>query len=849
MNYFNELLESYSRLKKRSLRLLEDTGLDPNAEAKAKQYISQADSVKQQPSPNYRVQVAEAPGSQIWVDRKGSAQIFFNGFGGRAIDINPQTSPDGYKKFVGLFSGQSQAGGGKGLDQGAAGGMGQGVVAGPTYPFGPRESYLAQQEYNQITERICETLKDPLECEKLKKGFTRLLNTGDSGTITRAIDNYRYISERCAEDVQQCKAKLATGEDQKLKERTSAYIKYALSLIKKGGKLTKHESDWLRDSVIISSKTGQIIIRNKFTGEGMLFADTSDHMRLLIGEGAKTLIDENGNKIDLTVSTEDFIKVSQPAQASVLRGQFLEDLHIAAFMTRQCTKMPDGPEKNACSRKARDYLLKWKDKISHVRDAFREYVQEKQNQELVGGTLASDLNSDDALFSQLGQMFGENLDDPTFPVNQLITRLQKMTARGIMVRNPDFIIPMGQVTGYGRRADALEIFNTREAAVEALVREGYPRVKAEKLVSKEPITKEEICSEKKLTKWCSENMDNFTAGYALNISLKNYYDLEAEELKLGQQDIENMTDMIEGTHCKPGDMDCEKLVEKNLRYVAESLGIKGRNLSEIRRQLKEVNDINKSFYKNYDSFMKKLPKEVQYYDKNGKLKSRTNLQNFLKTTLSSVLKNTDHNDPAFKELKSNLESTIQRLHNREEGVSREEILSQITFAVQQQQIDRMLSSDNPEEKTLATQWLASRALFTGGSSDRCVIQVNELKTGESLIVDQNDVADEFSKLARGEKSNLRMGRSGSKGYALFDENNKEVAVVEHSVKIDKNNKPQVTARLKISRAYVKSKNIGSVGANDKASQQSKINNSTILNYLKNQQLVLEDMIKLISKDV
>lgn len=117
MKYFVELLESYSKLKKRKLTLLSEASkLDPAAVKKANDYINKA---KKANPPGTKVPVAEVPGASIWAaqdpkKKENKGKAVFDGLpgrNGRAMNIEPGAGGKGalYAEFVKLLGGGQQA--------------------------------------------------------------------------------------------------------------------------------------------------------------------------------------------------------------------------------------------------------------------------------------------------------------------------------------------------------------------------------------------------------------------------------------------------------------------------------------------------------------------------------------------------------------------------------------------------------------------------------------------------------------------------------------------------------------------------------------------------------------------
>ena len=126
MDYFQELLLSYQKIKNRTFRVSfpidEAVQLDPQAKALADQYITQAQSVQNQPPPNNKITVPQIPGSFIWIAQEGKArgQPVFDGFpnaGGRALAVaGTGNAKQNYNDFIKLLTSEQE---GQPKDKGA----------------------------------------------------------------------------------------------------------------------------------------------------------------------------------------------------------------------------------------------------------------------------------------------------------------------------------------------------------------------------------------------------------------------------------------------------------------------------------------------------------------------------------------------------------------------------------------------------------------------------------------------------------------------------------------------------------------------------------------------------------
>ena len=103
MDFFTELLESFSRKHNRKLRLLEQE-VDPEAEALAKQALAQGS--QQSAKESFQNPITTPNGNQIYIWKTGKGKVNFN--------YQPVSFPsfgvdDNYEKFVGSFKKDAEA--------------------------------------------------------------------------------------------------------------------------------------------------------------------------------------------------------------------------------------------------------------------------------------------------------------------------------------------------------------------------------------------------------------------------------------------------------------------------------------------------------------------------------------------------------------------------------------------------------------------------------------------------------------------------------------------------------------------------------------------------------------------
>lgn len=694
MKYFTELLESYSKLKKRTLKLFEQEGFDPAAKAKADAYIGQADSLKSNPSPTNRVQVKEHPGTEIWVTPKG--KTVYNGFGSQVVDVNSNSNPKGYQKFVNHFltSGQQPQ-----TDLSPEGqqlstelGGQPGIAQETTYPWIDGNAFIDEASYTRAIEKVCSANKK--ECEELRNAYSKFLNSGKTGTIAYTISRTRYSVEGCPENDPLCKAQSNPNASTLSKESAARTLQKSLQLLTKDAPLTEDEKLFLERNINLS-QSNQILLVDRSTGKGLMITQgRRTELYRVLDQLSKT------KGVNLLSDKKNFIRDATHGggASSAIRGFFYEDLRKAAIELNKC-KTIDQKEIGACQRRAAESFERWKDKQDLLRDSFQDLV----NQYSQDGEVAIDTQNNLDMFlmnTVLMQLGKGNIDNADQAFKAFTYRMTRLSQLGATLRNPSEVVSTAADVGEGRKADLREFYNSIDEAKKALDQMGLS--KFSEMISQEPNGK-------------------FSIGDSLKFSTA------FEQVDAGQMSTENMLETLKSPVGTPR------------HKLLESMGITDVHKKFITKELNQVIKMTES--------MSQIPKVSEYLDNEGNLKKNASREKILKT-IEDHLRSEDLfnglTSDLQRKIKQAIESEISK--GKKSKVNWEELCLDISKTYQKQRFANMLQSKNPKERQSAMSFIVGAGVLAGGSADNAMLTVVDAVKGKMHITNQNSSLQRLSSL-------------------------------------------------------------------------------------------------------
>jgi len=785
MKYFTELLESYSRLKKRTLKLLEaeqnNEGPSQEAVAKAKQAINQFNStvaadpnkpnIKSYPSKN---QFRSSPGTynvRIFSGEDGIKKYQF-ATSINAIDILPETEMDpGWNKFVSYFETDLSK---------RFGGEGVGTAAPIEKPSKQKTNLISWWDVTGFASKLKQAVLDRIASKldsKRKEKFLNYISKAFSGnraegSIARMIDENTSIAlddngNINFEDSEE-------GADQELKNQVQDTMKKCLDIFSKD-KITGSECSFLKQS-LVKVKGGQFVVKDAISGgRGLVFNDRSKHIRDLFDTGA-SIHDCKLNEISM----------SQLVGGGNLRGNYMEIDAVVAHLAFACAD-PEKRAKYSNCEGAKEELIQ--EMINNREGLNKAFQALKAKAEAMDGEFAIPTDDETALaMVELRRIFGDNADV------EVVRKIAQMTAYEYRIRRPDFILRVGGTTRGGRRADTLELYETREAAVNAMKRQGFSPEDAESLVKEMDIS--DICGQdERIGKTCPK--DTSRSYYGVNISMKNYLNID-EGISLGTVSENTSKAVLTGRDCPKGEEETCSPEERELinrfrvkakeHFKLSDLDVRGvkkleERLSEIDDKIDSLNDANVRV-------------------KGGDRISVKQLKTYAKTLSSQIMKDLGYEGAT----EDGLYRKLQEFYEASEG-DPEQLKGLIKCFVRDQELKKI--TNTPQGRKTVNAHRAMTAFLAGGSTDDSVLSARALQTGEAFVSQQNSMFEMYRDvLEKGDDSEYEIVSSESGRSVTIqhkDENKRKQTGHSMKVSTDVKKSGRLDMKAHASRNLVRSK--------------------------------------------
>ena len=740
MNYFLELLESYSRLKKRNLKLLEedqpsDEGPSPEALKKAKnavntfeQLLANASGISasypekdvyQKQSETYRVRIFKEKNKPT--KRYQYKKSYY------AVADLPQEGTPEWLTFVSYFETDLSKRFGSQIKSGE---VSPNVVTGKTGTSrakGPTLIGWFQGIGQKIRTALGTPGNRPTFFNKILREFTnkddreafetstdrKFDGTIQMGSLARSLDNSITI------DIVNGKPKAGEKSDaisQNLKQELGEIISDAIEKFSKGEPFTEDECEKFKQNFQLV-KGGGMIVRNNETesNRGLFLIDSSNYMRKLFRAGASQV----GCNIVENVDLGDSI-----LGGSNLRGKYGERVDVLLSLISACKD----PERKQELENCDDVVEELVEEIRNYPDEFKEdlfnIIKRKNLSEEEGGDYSIPLDNVDAMHMEaLTRIFGSDREG----VQEAFKRLIAGHMYGQRIRRPDFVIHVAEEVGGGVRDDTVELYKTKDSAVQALMRHGLSREEAEKFT--EPVNVSSICNTEARRKTCPK--DRGVPYFKISNSLKTYISFK-KGAKLGSLSENTRTMAILGDcpetkakGCSPEEI---KKAKDFYDSVAKRMGFTDKDLEsnkEIEKQIKAQ-----------DKLVDDLPVKAATTGRTKGLITKDSLKDICKVAedqLRSVLSHDEFKkSDAAKILKKMKEGDLED-PERVKGV--------IKNLLKQELLKRKASSDNPDDRRAAKVYAATEANLTGACKNPTLFSGNEMETGRVFVCDQNAFFD------------------------------------------------------------------------------------------------------------
>ena len=484
VNIFQELLDSYDKLKKRTLVINLDEAakpLDPQSEQKAKSYISQATSKSNQPPPNNKVAIPELGGAQIWVavEGKSAGNIVFNGFSGprqgKALplssDVKQGTNYQNYVEFVNMFGGGSQT-----EDPS------QQQLVEPTVTTLPSTNPEIQKSLMKAFRGTIDLIlgnfflqdKDkPAWMEEGPEGMFKELGTKFTllpGSLEQKLNkSFGLMYDKTTETL----LKVPVSEyDKEIAAKTFEKFVSVCSKFK-DGTFNEEDAVWVSHHVV-ADKNGLWFKDPIRLDYGVAFDWNNSYTQLK--DKFFTNMVESYNR-----AYEEWSETKRTSPLFTIKFQTLRPIPIA-YRTNDLNDIRGKTAEElqiaihhlatGNNDEFRKIVANLKDKFGkNLVDAYN-YGQSFQQEQNVGTQQLAGYQELVDNLSKLssGQMVS-TLDEAIF--NSVLKRLFRIEAKGMLIRNPKTLEHVGKNVAKGLKADVIEGYSSKNEAVEAFVNCGF----------------------------------------------------------------------------------------------------------------------------------------------------------------------------------------------------------------------------------------------------------------------------------------------------------------------------------------------------------------------------------------
>lgn len=822
MNYLQELLESYSRLKQRKLKLLERVSAPPSPEALqlAQQYFQQAG-----PAQGQKVPVKELPPAYVRIN--GAGKVVFTGYpGGRYGKEFTLQSKQDIDELARLLD---QAQGNKGEQPAPEDDAGQQEVSEkqPGQPT-PGEANAPASTYSIIEGDLLDpmTLQGAIEHLPIAEQQLILSQAGRLQNSRWAIDatgkrvitllgsvmQTRTVINCPDPNVTDCVAKTITDENllTRAKQVGAVNLQRALQILAQP-KVSLEDAQYLRSIIAISEKN-QVIIKDPTNKTGIMIHEENPILvPLLKGLSSRHEIDtdEGPTKLDLSDKRKNFLKndaeIFASKTASTLRGSIFEDLRMGVIELQKCLQTQ--AMKSNCLSVASEHFTRWSNNPQRE-DAFRGLIEKCR----ADGTICIDLdNSDDVFYlDTIINGFGKGSFANAEVAFQKFSRvMMQLAVAGVRDRSPQGVEKVASITGFGQKADTREYYATRELAERAL----------------------------RSVNLNSENVKIIETprGFAIGDSLK--FTTQAKKVDLGQASYSNMIPTID---CALNNEGCDDIIENQIQMLRRS-GVTDEDLQYIKKELDAVKKAKEKFM------------EVAVTTKTILADGGVMVRRSKEKLLKSVLDELDRED-TFEGPTSNLRSKIRvmvdnakTINWKDEGAW-ESLCGDIAAAIQKNRIAKLFSSDKPKDKRKALGFVVGLGMFGGGSGDHSMLTVADAQNLVTHTTDQNETLRPLAETLSSKeppKVEIEYNRFIVNGLPIYWDGNRVDTIVPLSYVTDA-----------ISRGHGKSTHVRRIkqGEEQPVMQTNSVEysgqalNEQVITYLMNQQELLTKLLKSITKD-
>lgn len=725
MKYFTELLESYSKLKKRKLRLLEagEVQQQGNAEAEAQKAFETAKTINPPPAlkspyvvPNKNIGIYFANSKNAW--KAGRLQS--DGGVGRLqfeVQLGGSLNPD----YINLFSGGDQTNQ-EGQESSQETGEGiEGMPPGDQMPLGPGgEAELILSEQPNVDP---ETKQNILESIVKTNDLLQDLKKANSEDFKRLrINQYeRHLTDA---------AFSVTKKVGQTREEWNAVGQFKDPEVMLGVARNVEELARILTKSELTDKDAKILSQFQISGDNVVVRANSQQA-LVFKDNSLLLALTKLAKKKLGFQkkyTLDKYKLNPKARAAgvdnAFRGVFLEDIRMIACLANAKNKTK----------------------------SIRNFIQEKYK--AIGGNLANLARSTEQWIANHAKTA---IDADTYDLigvfqslagkdGEALIRAAFAQAKATVDRGAAFIVTKGGITKHGRRQDTEEVYTSFESAKKGLMAAGVREdeinsgTKIKQITLQEALTgktPEETETNLKLAKASGNFSDGQLNGtepvYTAIVSLKNYLNISKEVTVGTTTRSSNASFVLQDYSRLPPDE-----IEPAQAFYKKYLETTGANPGQVAAS----QEFHKECFGVWDRVARFAQADVLYVTaKNGRtVIKKESIEDLAKSILSTLQDTSNYQEITDEEksIKAKLFSTCQRYLEGREGKegARERIIAYASLLGSNARIAKGIRENDPA----ARQYLAAR-LFNSGASvdDGLYADFKSLNTNEAFSFYQNDI--------------------------------------------------------------------------------------------------------------
>jgi hypothetical protein len=707
MDAFTELLESFSKLKKRQLRLLKENS---NPESEAQQAFAQAKGSNPPPVLAKPFITSTSKGTQVAVYQKkdGSwkGSIYSNGkvLGGR----NEVFIDQEWGRFVGFFKGEgiSNSNPNKGAD------AGQNIANSPMAMDSPEDAMAAQESFQNIALTLPEVYSglDKKFIQPLWSNF-QTFGTYVFGKTPQSLEMHtlNIKTKILFDEATKQYLSIPTPPDPQNTKDVAKALEFLFDCLAKNN-LSEDDKLKLKKSFSINSN-GHVSVFTDLDDSGLVFSDNTSFF--------KNLLNATEEKYQLKFRRLDVKKEISQGIDNHIRGVALEEILPILCMQRKLEEFASmGLPNDALKAAIQGSVGLIKDRLLKLMQNYESWVMAHDQ---------SALDSDDVkVVNAVGSLLGNN-------GSKLISAIVAASKDAVSVRQPDFILTKGREVGEGRRQDTFEIFGDFNKAKMALIKMGYSDQEIMLNGMIKNVRVEEAFAGKEDQLAIALGSGLFKAGqpvFYTPISLKNY--LSLDKTQLGTALGVSTSDFIKGKSKDPLNL---------FRKKFEEIG--GPSFQTIQKKIVKYNTEVEDIWDKVG----KVPIKVMARSDRGNLVQSTPFKEFISNTLDIIKANSTYeemNDVSSEDNpKAKLTVMIRKYIEAGDEDTNELLASKIKAYTAQYTKNAKLIADINAGKPEAKHYLAMKMFNAAGSvDDGLVCDYRGLATGEKYNFKQNDVVKE-----------------------------------------------------------------------------------------------------------